>query len=289
MTERDVKSFLKEDVGYSLGMVSRVTNIPSSTLYRWSNAEESAHEYEFSHRCDYTEVVEEIRGILSEHPYFGYRRVHAHLKHREKRHITKHTVYRLMREHGLLQKRWARRKKVPNSNVPEVDGPDQMWQIDMTYSYTESGVPVYTVGVIDVYTRSIRALKGFHRARATEWLDALDEAIKEVFPEGKAEGLVLGSDNGCQPTSKNFRKTCGDLNISIHYTGYKNPKENGYIERFFRTLKEECLWLNDFEGYDDYCRELDNFKEYYNERRMHSSLGYKSPREFEMQENLCYA
>ena len=283
MTRANIKeAIISEDMRkYNLYKISKVVNVPVSTLYKWRNTLPQESEKIISlHRKDYSLIIEEIKKIKTEHPYFGYRRVYAYLKNKLHYVIKESKVRELMKENNLLQKPHQRRKNYKNTDLPEVSGPNQMWQIDMTYAYLTNGTPIYSVGIIDVYTREIVALTSGYRARSVEWLDALDEAIKRKFPNGKADNLIVGSDNGCQPTSKNFRDTCSLLNVSIHYTGYKNPKENGYIERFFRTLKEECIWLNDFEAYDEYNGELNRYMDYYNKERMHSSLNYKSPLEF---------
>jgi len=283
MTRANIKNaIISEDMKkYSFYKISKIVNIPVSTLYKWQNTM-PANKKEATplHRKDYSIIIEEIKKIKTKHPYFGYRRVYAYLKHRLHYHIKRNTVYILMKENKLLQKPNQRRKSYKNKDLPEVSGANQMWQIDMTYGYLTNGTPIYSVGIIDVYTRELVALTSNYRARSNEWLLALDEAIKRKFPDGKADNLIIGSDNGCQPTSKNFRDTCSLLNISIHYTGYKNPKENGYIERFFRTLKEECIWLNDFETFDEYNNELSQYMDYYNKERMHSSLNYQSPYEY---------
>lgn len=283
MTRANIKNaIISEDIRkYSLYKISKVVNVPVSTLYKWRKLlPQKREEITPLHRKDYSIIIEEIKKIKTKHPYFGYRRVYAHLKYKMHYHIKRNTVYNLMKENNLLQKAIQRRKNYKNTDLPEVSGANQMWQIDMTYGYLTNGTPIYSVGIIDVYTRELVALTSNYRARSNEWLLALDEAIKRKFPDGKADNLIIGSDNGCQPTSKNFRDNCSLLNISIHYTGYKNPKENGYIERFFRTLKEECIWLNDFEIFDEYNNELSQYMDYYNKERMHSSLNYKSPYEY---------
>lgn len=279
-----MKKFMRSDRSntYSVKLISQSTGIPLSTLYRWKNTgEEVDGRSKGNHRRDYTEIIEAMKEIKAVHPYFGYRRVWAHLKFINNYKIKKSKVLELMREHNLILKKYSRRKGFKRIQLPEVDGPGQMWQIDMTYTYLLNGFPVYIVGIIDIYSRELVSLTAGTRARSKEWLESLDSGLKKKFSSGRPEhDLVLGSDNGCQPTSRAFRNACDTLNISIRYTGYKRPKENGYIERFFRTLKEECLWLNDYETYDELTEDLERFRRYYNEERMHSSLNYRSPYEF---------
>ncbi|MGC9385176.1 MAG: IS3 family transposase [Kosmotogaceae bacterium] len=270
---------------YSADSICRALDISRSTYYRWSGGTVSEPK-KTSRDLYYSKVVDTIKEILSKKRFsmYGHRRVWNHLKRKYNLRIGKNKVRKLMREHGLSQSHYSRRKGYEKIDKPEVTGPNQYWQIDMTIGYLSDSTPIYTIGIKDVFTREIVALRGYYRARASEWLDGLNEAIMDIFPEGRPlNGLVLGSDNGCQPTSRLFRTTCNNLQITIRYSGYKNPKENGSIERFFRTLKEEHLWLNSYKCLDDYNLGLDNFKAFYNNERMHSSLDYKSPNEFKQE------
>jgi len=277
------ESILSQELsGYSAKSVCRSLEINKSTYYRWLS--ESQTEKKHSYKKEfYDNVLSLIKDILSDKRYcmYGHRRVRALLKRKHKIKIGVKKVGKLMRENGLCQPYYTRRNGFKRIEKPEVTGPNQYWQIDMTIGYLEDSMPIYTIGIKDVFTREIVALKGYFRARSLEWYDCLNKAVMEVFSEGRAvNGLVLGSDNGCQPTSRFFRDKCSTLNIEIRYTGYKHPKENGSIERFFRTLKEEHLWLNNYKTIDDYNAGLNAFKEFYNRERMHSSLDYKSPYEF---------
>lgn len=278
------KDFIKsrESDDYTVFAVCNALEISRSTYYRYLNYEEKENKKSGKKR-DYTEIVQLMKEILSMKRYctYGYRRVHIVLKKDYNKKIGDEKVRELMRENGLSQPHHCRRKGYKKVKKPVVTGPNQYWQIDMTIGYLSNSTPIYTIGIKDVFTREIVGLKGYYRARSIEWLDCLNNAIMDIFPEGKPlNSLVLGSDNGCQPTSKKFRGDCSNLDIDIRYSGYKNPKENGSIERFFRTLKEEHLWLNQFDTLEEYNQELDDFKDFYNKERYHSSIGYQSPYEF---------
>jgi putative transposase len=82
------------------------------------------------------------------------------------------------------------------------------------------------------------------QCKSQDWLAALDMAVNRQFPNGaRDQGLSLMSDNGCQPTSRAFMEACSALRIQQAFTSYNNPKGNADTERLMRTLKEECLWL----------------------------------------------
>jgi putative transposase len=85
------------------------------------------------------------------------------------------------------------------------------------------------------------------------------------------------ADNGCQPTSVSFMKACRDMGIQLAFTSYNNPKGNADTERFMRTLKEEFVWINEWQTPSTFFKALDRWIEQYNTRYLHSTLGYKAP------------
>lgn len=89
------------------------------------------------------------------------------------------------------------------------------------------------------------------------------------------------SDNGSQPTSMAFMQACASLGIHQAFTSYNNPKGNADTERAMRTLKEECLWLQEWTCPFELIRTLGGWIDYYNAHYLHSALGYKTPRQYE--------
>lgn len=89
------------------------------------------------------------------------------------------------------------------------------------------------------------------------------------------------SDNGCQPTSVAFMKTCVTLGITQAFTSYNNPKGNADTERLMRTLKEELLWLREWTSPLELERALAAWVDWYNTSYLHSALGYRTPGQVE--------
>jgi len=87
------------------------------------------------------------------------------------------------------------------------------------------------------------------------------------------------SDNSSQPTSKSYENLCKRLGINHITMSYNNPRGNGETESWIKTLKEDCLWINDFESFTEAKEEIFIWIDYYNFEYSHSSIGYKSPRE----------
>lgn len=186
-----------------------------------------------------------------------------------------------MKRLGLLQKRRFKSSfKRKRKKKPDVSGPNQYWQTDMTLFYEDTGTPIYLIDIIDVWSREVVGYHLSYRAITEKWLKALNIALQNNFPNGTKDleiPLVVGTDNGCQPTSKSFRNECKTLEIEQYFSGYKNPKENAYIERFHRTIKEECIWLNHYSSLEEARESISNFIVKYNEKRLHSSLDYRTP------------
>jgi putative transposase len=107
-------------------------------------------------------------------------------------------------------------------------------------------------------------------------------AVNRQFLAGVRErSLSLMSDNGCQPASAALMRACETLAIPQAFTSYSNPKGNADTERLRRTLKDGCLWLNEWTCPLALSKALSNWTEWYNEHYLHSALGYKAPRQFE--------
>jgi transposase InsO family protein len=233
-------------------------------------------------------VVERIRQIKAEHPFWGYRRVWAHLRFIDSVVVNKKRVYRLMKDHNLIVKpnHKLKAKRLSGRRKPRADRPNQWWGIDMTKVMTDSGW-VYIVIVLDWYSKKVVGHYSGSQAKTCHWLEALERGLNRQFPDGvRGHNLHLMSDNGSQPTSIRFMKSCSRLAVHQAFTSYNNPKGNADTERMMRTMKEELLWLREWPGAMALTAELDRWVEYYNESYLHSALGYRPPNRAEETYNL---
>ncbi len=233
-------------------------------------------------------LVERIRQIKSDHPFWGYRRMWAYLRYVDGLVINKKRVYRLMKEHNLTVKpnHKLKAKRLSGRPKPRPDRPNQWWGIDMTKVMTDSGW-VYIVIVLDWYSKKVVGHYAGTQATSCHWLDALDKALNRQFPGGvRGHDLHLMSDNGSQPTSLRFMKACSSLKVNQAFTSYNNPKGNADTERMMRTLKEELLWLREWPSATELSEKLDRWIDYYNENYLHSALGYRPPNQAEETYNL---
>jgi transposase InsO family protein len=163
--------------------------------------------------------------------------------------------------------------------------PNEGWQIDMTSSQLSDLTPIYLVTVIDCFTRQIVGWEIERRARALEWISAVRLAV-EARKVGKTNNLTLRSDNGAQPCSNAFVEYLNAAGIKGQYTGYNAPDDNAYVERVIRTIKEEEIWPNEYDTLTEAREAIAKYVNWYNADRIHSSLKYQTPDEFEAASKL---
>jgi transposase InsO family protein len=229
-----------------------------------------------------------IEAITLDFPGYGYRRVTAQL-HRDGWIVNHKRVLRIMREEALLcqlQRRFvattdARHafRRYPNllADCP-LHAPDHAWVADITYIRLPTGF-VYLAALLDAWSRYC---VGWHLARVIDTsltLAALERAIQVRQPR---PGLIHHSDQGVQYASDAYVDRLDTVGVQISMAAAGNPYENAKAERFFRTLKHEEVYLNQYDSFTDAETNIGRFiDDVYNAKRLHSSLGYRPPVEFE--------
>lgn len=223
-------------------------------------------------------VVEKMRAVVLAHPTWGYRRVWAWLRHQDGLVINKKRIERLMRENRwqVRNRSHTPRPRVEQS-VSKCEEPGQRWAIDMTSTYCTQDGWVGITAVIDCHDREIVGLHVSKRGRAQDAEQALEEACLLryglVFPQGETRPM-LRSDNGKVFTSKHFTACCKQYGLSQEFIRPYTPQQNGMIERFFRSLKEECIWKYNFETFEEAKTTIQDWVKFYNDKRPHQALGY---------------
>jgi len=261
---------------YPVSMVCQVLEVPRSSLYYQPVATRSEDE-----------IKSKIAQLAGEYPTYGYRRITAML-HREGHLVNNKRVRRLMGEMGLVAQRRKKRCRTTNSNheLPRypnrveglvVERPEQLWVGDITY--VKLGCEfVYLAVLMDVFTRSIR---GWQLARSME-VELTLVALKRALARGKPE--IHHSDPAVQYAAKEYTKLLEQQGIEISMAEVGEPTQNGYAERLMRTIKEEEVELSEYRNFEEAYREIGNFlDDVYTKKRIHSSLGYLTPMEFENQ------
>lgn len=256
----------------------------SRSGYYFSKAPQKTRKTDRMRAAGDAALLEKIKALKDQHPFWGYRRVRAWLVYREKVLVNEKRVRRIMKEHELMAPQTVHKaKRTPGRSKPRANKPEQFWGIDATKFIVNGLGWVYLVIVLDWYTKKVVGWNLSVRNRTEEWKDALDMAVNLEFPEGvRGKDLKLISDNGSQPTSTSFMKDTSTLEIGQIFTSYNNPKGNADTERMMRTIKEEVLWLNEFETFEEAKEKIDTwFAVDYNKLYVHSALGYRSPEEFQ--------
>jgi len=229
------------------------------------------------------DVIAAIREILAASPFHGegYRKVRARLAHRGLA-VGGKRVLRLMRQHGLLA---PRRLGPPNGN-PAHDGtittdrPDEMWGTDATRFYTEEDGWCWFFGAIDHHLDEI---VGWHVTKLGDrWaaLEPIRQGVRHAFGafgKDRARGLRIRCDWGPQYIADAWINEVKWLGITISPTYVGEPQCNGVIERFMRTLKEQCLSLHRFKNLEEARRIIAEFIERYNTEWLIERLGYRTP------------
>lgn len=227
-------------------------------------------------RCKVWQLCHEPRHLM-----FGYRRIWAMLR-RSGWSVNKKTAWRIMHDMGLCRpKVWHRPWRPKRVERMKPGEPNRGWQIDMTCFVLADMSMAYLVGVVDCCTRQIVGWTMSRRARANEWTAAVRMALESqgLTSKDDCRNLVLRSDNGSQPCSKKFVEFLGKVGVKGQYTGYDSPDDNAYIERTFRTIKEEEIWPNEYDSFAEAYKAIYDYVKYYNEKRVHSALDYKTPNE----------
>lgn len=229
-----------------------------------------------------------IERIVLEFPGYGYRRVTAALR-REGWEVNHKRVLRIMREESLLCQLKRRFKATTDSahsfkRYPnlikdiEIDGLDQVWISDVTYIRLPTTF-CYLAAVLDAYSRRC---VGWHLSRRIDTrltLSALEMALAARRP---AVGFIHHSDQGVQYASSEYVRRLEEAVAQISMAAVGNPYENAKAESFFRTLKLEEVYIKDYRDFEEAHKNIGQFIEkVYNEKRLHSSLGYLPPVEFE--------
>lgn len=235
------------------------------------------------------ELVAAIRGVVEESEESlgfhgeGYRKVWARLRMRGIR-TSKRRVLRLMRENNLLAPMRRGRERGPRVHDGKVvtERPDEMWGMDATAVWTRREGLVTVFVVVDHFASELLSARASKKATRFEAMSALRDAVHHSFgrvEHGAAKGVKLRHDHGSQFTSRSFQEEVRFLGMESSPSFVRSPEGNGVAERFIKTLKEQCLWLRDFEDAAEVDEALEDFKRRYNETWLISRHGYVSPSE----------
>ena len=221
-----------------------------------------------------------IDEIYTKHPYFGVRRIKKSLE-KEDEIVNRKKIRRLMREMGI----YAIYPK-PNLSLPNkehlkypyllrnlnINKADQVWASDITYIRMNKGF-VYLTVVMDWYSRYILSYSISNTLSNDFCIDALNKALKIAKPD------IFNTDQGVQYTSESFTNILKKLEIKISMNGKRRAIDNVLVERFWRSIKQEKIYINDYVSVKELKDGIEQYIKFYNYDRQHQALGYKTPHE----------
>ena len=232
-------------------------------------------------------ILDKIEVIATDFPSYGYRRITAALR-REGIVVNHKKVYRIMAQNGICCSIRRAYKHTTNSNHDLAKYPnmiknlvpariDELWHADITYIRFETSF-AYLAAIIDGLSRKVIGYAIGKTLSPALTIAALKDAIKAR----STADLIHHSDQGFQYCSSRYVEILKKNGIKISMSDKANPYDNAKMESFFRTLKVEEVYMGDYETFDDVLESIPYFiEEVYNKKRLHSSLGYMPPEEFE--------
>lgn len=258
------------DCPLSFARKCELLDVPRSSLY-----------YERTHRED-GDLANEIYEIWSRFPFYGYRKIDVELRRRG--HTVNHKkIRRIMRETGICA--FVPGPHTATSNpgktrlsIPyllageEIDAPHKAWQTDITYISTDGGF-VYLLALIDVFSRYVVAWRLSNLMDVNLALGTLADALRHFTPE------IVNFDQGSQFTSKAWLDMLDENGILPSMTGKGRCIDNVFIERFWRSLKVEEIYLNPHGSVRGLRSNIAAYIEFYNNERPHQAIDYLTPKQ----------
>ena len=280
VSSKSRKTFIDTEHNLSLNKQCKVLNIAKSTLYYEPVKKFSSDED--------IKLLNMINDIYSEFPYYGTRRMLTALENEGftvGRKLIK-TIYTYL---GIKALYPTKKTTIPNKehykykyllkqfkndkNQVIIDTPNKVWSTDITYIKLEKGF-VYLAAIIDWNTKKILSWKLSNTMDVSLTTSVLNEALS-LYPKPE----IFNTDQGSQYTAQAHVDILKSHDIQISMDGKGRSIDNIVIERFWRSIKYEEIYLNDYKSMSELRYSIDNYMKKYNSRRLHSAIGNKTPNE----------
>ena len=213
-------------------------------------------------------------------PFYGSRKIRGWLRRRGHE-VNRKRVQRLMREMGIeaiYPKPRVSASAKEHRRFPylltglAILEPDQVWCTDITYIRMRKGF-IYLVAIMDWYSRYVLSWEVSLTLETEFCIEALERALNGAQPE------IFNSDQGTQFTSDEFIARLESREIQVSMDGRGRVYDNIFIERLWRSVKYEEVYIHEYETVRDAIKKLGSYFEFYNHERLHASLGYRTPSE----------
>ena len=280
VSSRTRKKFVDTKHKLSLNKQCKLLHIAKSTLY-YSHVKRFSSEWEIK-------FLNKLNDIHSEFPYYGTRRLVTALENEGfwvgrklvksameyigiRALYPKHQTTQAYKEH--YKYKYLLKEFKNDNNQVAIENPNQVWATDITYIKLEKGF-VYLAAIIDWNSKKILSWKLSNTMDVKLTTDVLNEALQK-YPEPE----IFNSDQGSQYTAQAHVDILKEYDIKISMDGKGRSIDNICIERFWRTIKYEEIYLNDYKSMSELRYSIDNYIVKYNSRRLHSAIGNKTPNE----------
>ena len=188
-------------------------------------------------------------------------------------------VARLLRQMGLMAIYPEPRLSQPGEQAGRypyllrglsIERVNQVWSTDITYIRMPRGF-LYLVAIIDWFSRYVLAWRTSITLETAFCLEALDQALEQARPE------IFNSDQGAQFTSSEFTRRLQAAGVRISWDGRGRALDNIFVERLWRSVKYEEVYVKDYQSVAEAVRSLNQYFAFYNQERLHQALGYQTP------------
>ena len=239
----------------------------------------STQRYQPTTKSDEPSLMTRILELVAKFPRYGYRRV-TRLLRSEGWRINAKRVYRLWRAEGLKVPQKPKKKRRLGSSEGSItrrkaERMNHVWSVDFIFDRTTNGRPLKILVVVDDFTRECLALKVGRRFTADDFVMLLTDlfAIRGV-------PAFIRSDNGPEFVSRRVREFLSRIDVGTSYIEPGSPWQNGFVESFNSRFRDECLNLEEFSTVQEAKEIIERWRDTYNHRRPHSSLGSLTPAAF---------
>lgn len=255
----------------SISRQCELIELPRSSYYRKSSLNKESDEN--------LALMRLIDKEYTKHPFYGSRKMRNYL-HRQGYKVNRKRVQRLMRKMGLQSiapKPYTSKPHPEHRKYPyllrnmEITCPNQVWCSDITYIPLPGGF-VYLTAVMDWYSRYVLSWEVSVTMDSSFCVSSLESAFRRF---GRPE--IFNTDQGVQYTSNDFTSTVFDNNVLFSMDGKGRCIDNIFIERLWRSVKYEEVYLKDYDSVSDLIKSLKVYFEFYNNERPHAGLGDMTP------------
>ncbi len=263
---------------YSINLLCKAMKVAKGSYYNHIFRNKNENTIYEEKKRELTPIIEKI--FFDSNQIYGANKIHAILKDRG--YVVSHnTIADIMHKNGwfcvsngskkLYYMNLERKQNLLNQQFT-VSRPNEVWVSDVTYFKYNNSV-YYICVILDLYARKVIS----HRISLTNSTQLTKSTLISAYKEREPQNLIFHSDQGSNYTSATFRLRLKDLKIKQSFSNPGNPYNNSVMESFFKSLKTEKLYRTEFRSEREFRIAVKEYIEFYNEKRPHSVLRYRTP------------